>query len=199
MRGVPGGFRRVTEALTRIKKRVKVNSILTRNLVGDLERLIAFRRSNGYAFGYGVPLRHGPPFFLSSEVDKAMEGLMPTRGELDKIFETLTRHRVASESVLRSARRFMDTGTLDFDHCINPYVMVMVYWNGDVRAGCFGFEASGNLYRQTLSETLGAESYAKDARDAYRMDCARECVACTLSSAAASPLSSLPYVLTRLR
>lgn len=197
IRGVPGAYRRVVGSLSRLQKNVKVNSILTSRLAGELEEMIAFCEANGYTFGYGVPLRHGPPFFLSSRAAEAVDGMMPNEVELVEMFRILERHQVASRSVLRAARAFMQTGKLNFDHCINPYLMVMVYWNGEVRAGCFGMKAAGNLRRSTLTEILSSEAWARDALIAYRMDCPRECVACTLSAAAASPLSSLPYVLRR--
>jgi MoaA/NifB/PqqE/SkfB family radical SAM enzyme len=199
IRGVPGAFRRVMEALPRIKKNIKINSLLTNTIVDHLEELIDLCHTNGYSFGYGTPLRHGPPFFLSGEVGEAIDRLTPTTAERERIFEILTKHQVASPRVLRSAREFMESGRLDFDHCINPYVLLMVYWNGQVRAGCFGFQAVGDVHHQSLAEILSSGSYVRDARRAYDMACARECVACTLSSAAASPLSSLPYVLSRFR
>jgi MoaA/NifB/PqqE/SkfB family radical SAM enzyme len=198
LRGVPGAFDRVVRNLRRVRKRVKIATLLTRRLLPHLDEFLRLCRDEGWDLEYSPLHKNGPPFYLSARVADNVDQLQPSADELDEMFERFEAYGFATPAVAASARHFARSRSLDFSHCINGYLSVLVYWNGDVRAGCLAFESIGNLADVSLPTLLASAGYRTDAERGFRMDCPRSCAGSSPSVAAAAPFRSLRYALARL-
>lgn len=197
IRGVQGYFRRVTESLRHVRKRVKIAANLTRLLADDLAPLIALCTERRW--GIAVNLLHDRSAFMCSPRVRAnLDALWPTSEQSDRMIVTLLRHGVVPRHIAERYRTFLKTRHVDIRHCMQGYALVNVDPDGSIKPGCYLAKPVANIADVKLCEAVRSPEFANTARQMYDMRCPRCPCALVISGIYESPLASLGYVRTRL-
>jgi len=170
IRGVKGGYNKITRALPLLKKRISIMSTFTNKLVTDLEQMISFCQRNNYVYGINIP-DTALYFFDSPEVKKNVEALFPSDDEIDKGMAILREKGIMQDYLIANACKFMRERKFEFNHCILGYIEIIIDSKGDVRTGCNVFKPVGNILEHQLRDVLDHHDYRNSTRKMFNLDC----------------------------
>lgn len=168
-RGINGSYQAVIDALPSIEKPVTIRSLFTRELVPELEEMIAFCKDSGYE--YAIQLPETSSYWCSSErVREYVEAHWPSKDEISKGLEILSRHGIVDPLRLANLREYLTNRKFHFNHCILGYVNVYIT-RGDVYTGCYVFKPVGSILDSGLRTILDSPAWLDSARKMYKLDC----------------------------
>jgi len=170
IRGVKGGYNKITKALPLLKKQIRIMSTFTNRLVGDLEEIIALCEKNSYVYGVNIP-DTALYFFDSPKVKQQVASLAPSDDDIEKGMAILREKGIMQDYLISNARKFMRERKFEFNHCILGYIETIIDSKGDVRSGCNVFKPVGNILDQPLGEVLKHRDYLDSVGKMFNLDC----------------------------
>ena len=197
IRGIKGYYDNVINSLPLIKKKLKIVSTLTKDLLPDLDTLISYCEQNGYDFDFNI-LEHKLPYFDSEEVKKTVESLVIPKEDMPKLFEILALHSTP-EFLLEEFKMYTEKARFSFNHCMFGYMQLNIDSKGDVQPGCYLFEPAGNILQSDLQSIIENKAYMEVAKEMYHLHCQVCTCGYGVSSSYKNPLRSAVYALKRLK
>ncbi len=198
IRGVPGYFKKAVSGLSKVSKRKKIVTTLTKKVIPELAALIDFCRDHGFDFDFNL-LEHELYFFSSERAGSEIKDLMPSDEEMEQAFEILEAKGIATPLVIKNARSYYASRDFKFRHCVLGFVEVHIDSSGGVRTGCNVFDPVNNINTRPLAEILGLPEYRADVLKMFDFTCPKCSCGYGMSVAVNHPVSSIGYALKRLR
>ncbi len=197
LRGID--FETVRRGLGRLKgKRIKIASVVTKHLAGDIGPLLAWCREMGYDYDIVLPSRV-LPYSAAPDIQENLTALWPDARQTEAVLDAMLQSGMTTRSVAADARTFLTKQEYPFRHCLLGYAETRIVSNGDVYGPCFEYGALGNVLRDPLNAILAPERTAPGARRMFRLDCSRCLLGWQMSSVFERPWANLPYAAKRLR
>lgn len=198
VRGVPGGFERITEGLKLMEgKRIKVVALVTSHLARSIDQLLLLCSMNRWHFDIVLP-SVDLPYAKSPHSVAGLEGLWPSEREAEKILTKVQDEGHISPALARAAREYLVERVYPQGVCALGYVQLQVRANGDLLTGCYELKPLGNVLTQSVEEILGSAEYQERLRRMLRMDCPGCVCGWQISYLAQRPLGSLQYIRSRM-
>jgi len=198
IRGIEGYYDIVIRGLSKINKRIKIVSTISKILVNDLEDLILLCKDKGWDYDVNLP-ENNLYFFKSEEVKKTLETLWPSERDVDKIIEILAKHNILTEDLLQNIKLYFSKKKFKFSHCVQGFVEVNIDSNGNVRSGCYVFKPIGNIINSSLKEIINSKPYIESVFKMYKLECPGCACGYAISCIYENPLANLRYIVKRLK
>jgi len=168
-RGIKGGYQAVIDALPSIKKPVTLRGLFTKEIVPEMEEMIAFCKENGYDYAIGLP--EASSYWCSSErVREYVEAHWPSEDEISKGLEILSRHGIVDAIHLANMREYLTNRRFNFNHCMQGYLNAYIS-RGDVYTGCYVFKPVGSILESDLQTILDSQAWLDSAKKMYKLNC----------------------------